>query len=195
MLRKREEWEEMYRAKNTPWDGGKPDPYVVKIIKGGLVKPCDALELGCGTGDQSIFLSQENFCLTAVDFSATAIYEARRRAEAAKAVSVDFIVADLLHLPLKKKFGFVIDRRVFHFLDPEERAQYVQNLKSILCPGGWYLLIVSSDQEKGEDRYHFSKESIYQIFGNDFVIRHIKLVVLETHVQRPKSYLCLMERK
>lgn len=60
----------------SPWDIGGPRPEV----EGGKLEPCRAIDLGCGIGENVIYLSLQGFEVTGVDISPRAIAKARRKA-------------------------------------------------------------------------------------------------------------------
>ena len=71
------------------------------------IAPCRAIDLGCGTGINSVWLAQQGFDVTGVDLTALAIERARRRA-AEERVAVRFLQADVLDFPpdLESQPGF-----------------------------------------------------------------------------------------
>ena len=194
MHRQKSEWENIYQNKSVPWDVGEPEPYLVKFIGKRNLKPCSAIDLGCGTGNEAIFLAKKGFKVTGVDISELAIQEARKRAENA-AVKVDFIVSDIADLKIKNKFGFAFDRACFHFIRPETRQKYIEFLKHSLVPGGFFLLIISSDKETAKGPYQFTQKDIKSLFSKYFVILSINLVTLKTHLANPRPYICVLKRR
>src|SRR5208337_361662 len=52
-----ESYKKRYKAGDTPWDTSKPDFNLIQTVNTMAIKPCKALEIGCGTGDNSIWLS------------------------------------------------------------------------------------------------------------------------------------------
>ncbi|NIN65924.1 MAG: methyltransferase domain-containing protein, partial [Anaerolineae bacterium] len=69
-----------YRYFRMPWELG-PREELVGLVESGRIAPCRAIDLGCGTGSNAIFLAQHGFEVTGVDFAASAIEKARRRAD------------------------------------------------------------------------------------------------------------------
>ena len=82
-----------YRFGSPPWVMG-PRVGLVELVNIGCLKPGRAVDLGCGEGDNAIFLARQGFDVTALDFAPSAIAKAKRKAAAA-GVSVDFLVDDL----------------------------------------------------------------------------------------------------
>lgn len=73
-----------YRYFRMPWEVG-PRQEVVGLVENGRIAPCRAIDLGCGTGANAVFLAQQGFEVTGVDCAASAIENARRRADSAGA--------------------------------------------------------------------------------------------------------------
>src|SRR3989344_433827 len=190
MLRSKEQWEKIYQEARTPRDFQQPEPYLVKLVEDKTIKPGMALDLGCGPGNEVIYLAQNGFTVTGVDISEIAIHIAEQRASAAN-IACEFIVSNVLTVPLKNQYDFVLDRACFHFLDPQERSAYIRNLHGILRPAGLFLLIVSSDQESAKGTYQFSIREIEDLFSKDFEILSLELVELETHAEKPMPYVVL----
>lgn len=194
MLRKKEEWEKIYKTERTPWDAVSPEPYLVGLVERKVIYSTAAIDIGCGTGNETIFLASRGFLVTAFDISATAISRAQEKARRAGVVC-DFQVADVLKFEPRQKYNFCLDRACFHFLDPQERPKYVANVTSWLNPGALFLLIVSSDQESFKGPYQFSRKEITESFSRDFDILSLELISLEIHKEKPKPYATLLKKK
>ncbi|MEW5990370.1 MAG: methyltransferase domain-containing protein [Chloroflexota bacterium] len=85
-----------YRWGSPPWIG-PPRPELVRLVDDGALAPGRAIDLGCGVGDNAIFLARRGFEVTAVDFAPSAVARARANAREA-GVAVDFLVDDLTRL-------------------------------------------------------------------------------------------------
>jgi cyclopropane fatty-acyl-phospholipid synthase-like methyltransferase len=137
-----------YMRKRTPWDTNVTPPELVMTVAGpkGL-SPGRALDLGCGTGTNVIFLAQHGWTVVGVDFVDTAIWAARHKADSA-GVDVAFFVGDVTQLHkikgLHGNFDLVLDIGCFHSLEPEGRSAYVTGLLDRLRPGATYLLYAQS---------------------------------------------------
>jgi len=92
------DWEAMYRRGTPPWETGLPAQELMRIVAEQALRPGAALELGCGTGANAIYLSQNRFDVTAVDASPLALERARLRCEEA---------GGLVHFVLGQTLGFV----------------------------------------------------------------------------------------
>ena len=106
-----------------PWDTKAPKENVVAWEQAGLVHG-EVLDIGCGLGDNAIYLAQQGFAVTGLDISSTALITAERRAADA-GVNVRFAVADATNLDgYTDAFDTVIDSGMFHCLDDEGKRSY-----------------------------------------------------------------------
>jgi len=102
------DWNDRYRDGNLPWDTGQPSSELQRVLARNTVQPCRALELGCGTGTNSVWLAQQGFEVTGVDLAPLAVERAEERAHAA-GVNAHFVAADVFHLPnLGAPFAFFL---------------------------------------------------------------------------------------
>ena len=137
---------EAYKKGTPPWDIGKPDFNLVHTVTTVPIAPCKALEIGCGTGDNAIWLSQQNFDVVGIDISDLAIQKAREKAAQAN-VRCTFAVLNILNDHVDgAPFGFAFDRGCFHTLDSApERAELCQTGQS---PSGRERPVAQSDWKR-----------------------------------------------
>lgn len=142
-------WDASYTAsKPAPWDIGRPQPAFVRLAGKGLLSG-RLLDVGCGTGEQTLLAASHGADGMGIDLSVHAIERARGKA-AERGLNARFEVADALRLgDLGLMFNVVIDSGVFHVFDDEDRARYVASLASVLCDGGYCRLICFSDRQPG----------------------------------------------
>ncbi len=97
-----------YRFGTPPWVMG-PRPELVRLVADGTLTRGRALDLGCGTGDNAIYLAQHGFTVAALDYAPSAIAKARRKAAKA-GVAVEFVVDDLTGLrSVRGQFDLLVD--------------------------------------------------------------------------------------
>ena len=108
----------------------------------GDLKPGRALDLGCGSGANAIWLAQHGWQVTAVDFSDVAIEKGKAQA-AEKQVEVEFVVSDVTTNWPNDLYDLIIS--CYIHLWPVQRAQMLSRVVQTLSPGGKFLF-VSHDQ-------------------------------------------------
>ena len=88
----------LYRLGFTPWDGHPLSPTLRELVEGtAALATSTALDIGCGTGDNAIYLAKHGWQVTGVDYVDKPLEEARKKAATAD-VSVDFVKADATRL-------------------------------------------------------------------------------------------------
>jgi len=186
-------WEEMYKG-TPPWDIGRPQPVFVKLFRDGEIKRGRILDVGCGTGENAMFLAENGCSVAGVDIAHRAIELARKKA-ADRHFNVDFSVCDVLTLGScfrEDEFDTVIDSGLFHALTDEERPVYVRQVYRVLKDGGQYFMMCFSDKQPGEwGPRRVSKEEIIQAFSPMFKISYVKDATFESliHEGGAKAYL------
>jgi SAM-dependent methyltransferase len=136
----------MYRT-GAPWDG-PPRPELVRLVEAGLLTPARlapgrAVDLGCGTGATAIYLAQQGFESTGIDFSPIALRTARKRA---MAVGMDrqvhFVEGDLTapEIPgVEGPFDLLVDYGTLDDLDPAGRGAMATLISKLARPGALFL--------------------------------------------------------
>lgn len=128
-----------YRYGTPPWVVGAR-PELVELVTSGRLKPGRAIDLGCGVGDNAIFLAQHGFTVTAVDFAPSAIEKARRKAHDA-GVQVEFLVDDLTRLRhVGGRFDLLVDYGTLDDFGLGQRDAYVREVLPLARPGARFLL-------------------------------------------------------
>jgi SAM-dependent methyltransferase len=144
------DWNESYRSGNLPWDTGRPSSELQRVVREAGIQPCRALEIGCGTGTNSLWLAQQGFEVTGVDLAPLAVERANERAEAA-GVQARFEVADVLQLPdLRGPFEFFFDRGCYHAVRRTAPRQYAPAVARQLASGARGLILAGNAREPHE---------------------------------------------
>src|SRR4051794_32036079 len=98
---------EDFYAGQAPWDIPGPQPAFVELNQAGQIRG-SVLDVGCGTGENAMYLAAQGRGVWAIDFVPVAIERARAKASHRK-LPVHFIVADALQLDeLGRQFDTVI---------------------------------------------------------------------------------------
>jgi methyl halide transferase len=141
------DWNDSYREGKLPWDTGVPSSELQRVLSQNTIQHCRALDLGCGTGTNSVWLAQQGFEVTGIDLAPLAVERAEKRAHAA-GVKVRFVVADVLHLPdLDGPFAFFFDRGCYHAVRRTASEQYAPAVARLLASGGRGLILAGNARE------------------------------------------------
>lgn len=132
-----------YMVGFKPWDTGVPPPELVAVVEGSdALEPGRALDLGCGTGTNAIYLAQRGWEVTAIDLVGRALQAARRKADA-EDVSPWFVQGDVTRLPelgIGAGYRLLFDLGCFHGVPPARRDAYAAGVTAAAAPGATFLL-------------------------------------------------------
>ena len=185
-------WDDAYRE-TPPWDIGRPQPAFVSLAQNGELNPGRVLDIGCGTGENAIFLAQNGFTVTGIDLAPSAIQAAKRKAHG-KGVTVNFQTGDALSLEFDDGFfDNVIDSGLFHTFPDDQRMIFVGEIGRVLRTGGKYFMQCFSEKEPtdwGGPR-RITRGEIEQALSRLFRISYIRDALFDTriHEKGGRAYL------
>ncbi|MDC0747534.1 class I SAM-dependent methyltransferase [Polyangium mundeleinium] len=172
---------------HAPWDIGRPQADLVALAEAGGFRG-DVLDVGCGPGDNAIFVAARGHAVTGLDLVENALAKARTRAQQS-GVSVHFVRGNALELGmLGRTFDTVLDSGLLHVFGSGMRAQYVASLAHVVRPGSMYHALVWSDREPGaEGPRRLSEADLRAAFASGWKVREIRPARYE-HMLGGKGY-------
>jgi SAM-dependent methyltransferase len=195
-------FEQMYQSQ-APWDTGRPQPAIVKLAEAGQIRG-SVLDVGCGTGENVLYLAAKDHEAWGIDFVPLAIERAKAKA-AERRINAHFIVGNALELgKLGRQFDTVIDCGLFHTFADEDRPVFVRSLSEVLRAGGSLYLLCFSDEQPGtEGPRRISQHEIRDTFHEGWNVKQIEPTHFES-IPRPgglkfgpggpKAWLATIER-
>src|SRR3954464_6803249 len=100
-----------YWLRRPPWDTGAAPPGRERFVAS---HPAGrALDLGCGTGTNVVYLAKNGWEAVGLDFVGRAIAKARRRARDAE-VECTFVTGDATRLSVAGPFDLALDMGCLH---------------------------------------------------------------------------------
>ena len=108
-------WEKTYQDKDIITFSIRPNP-TVKEFEYLLNKQSNILEVGCGEGQNVLYLAQQGYCyIDAFDLSENAIAKVRNRCQLS-GIQINAYVADLTTYQFKKNYDMIICFGTLHFV-------------------------------------------------------------------------------
>lgn len=188
-----------YKKGYTPWAHSNPDFNLVDMIEMWPINPCKTLELGCGTGTDSIWLSEKGFEVTGVDVSPIAIELAMEKARE-KGADCHFRKFDFLNDSLiDTYFDFIFDRGYFHSYDSgKTRKKVAAKIAGHLNPEGLWLTLVGSTDSDPRDigPPMRSAKDIIKAVEPFFELQMLKKSVFGSDRENPaNNWVCLLKKR
>ena len=192
------DWQGKYLSGDTPWDSGLPSRELQRVLAERQLAPGRALELGCGTGTNAIFLARQGFHVTAVDCAPLALERARSKAATA-GVTIDWHEADVQHFGAGfEPFDFIFDRGCYHCCRRVDLAGYLATLRNVTRPGTVYLSLSGNANEQTEQGPpRVTEKEIRDELGSLFDVQQLRAFRFQDPggVDGPLGWSCLMVRR
>jgi len=133
-------WDGLYATGGDGWELGQPAPALVDFVEQTPPPRGRVAVLGCGRGHDARFLATRGYEVVGYDFSSAAVTAARALARR-DGVKVEFEQRDIFTLGREAAHAFdgVWEYTCYCAIDPARRAEYVDVLRTIVRPGGWFL--------------------------------------------------------
>lgn len=141
----------LYRLKITPWDHDRVSERLKVFIAEWDSPPGQALDVGCGTGRDAVYLAQRGWKVTAVDAARQALSAAQQRADAS-AVEVDWVRGDVCRLDqlgIADAYDLVLDCGCFHDLSDAERDEWARGVTAVTGSGAELLVSALEPSRRG----------------------------------------------
>lgn len=168
-----------------PWDIGRPQGEFVRLVEEGAIRG-SVLDVGCGTGENALYLAGLGHDVVGVDAAPAAIEKATAKASE-RGLTATFLVHNALELArLGRAFDTVIDSGLFHIFSDEERPVFTESLSAVLRPGGTYYMLCFTESEPtdwGGPR-RVSQAEIRSAFKEGWNVDYIKEARFETNIHR-----------
>ena len=145
-----DDWNRRYETADMPWDSGLVSRELRRIVEASEITHGAAIEFGCGTGTNAVYLAEQGFEVTGVDLAPLAVERAKAKAQAGD-VNVQFVCGDVTRLEqISGPFDFVFDRACYHCV---RRAGllggYLKTVARLTRPGS-RILVLAGNPDGGE---------------------------------------------
>lgn len=159
-------FEDYWNKSHLQFSNGKPDydlwlePYL-PLFKN-ISTP--VLDLGCGTGNDTLYLMEKGFNVISVDYSDSALSILKQYIPSATTQKLDISNP----LPFKNdSFEVVVADLSLHYFDSETTKEILSEIKRILTKGGYFFARVNSikDANYGALQGEKIEENFYYVNG------------------------------
>ena len=126
-------------AEDLPWNHEAPTLLLQEAAASRQTPGC-ALDIGCGSGVDSVFLATQGWTVTSLDFMPKALQMTRARAKK-EGVELTVIEGDVSNLSLTGTFDLIVDAGCLHSIrPPAKRKAYRERIGRWLNKDGDYVL-------------------------------------------------------
>ncbi len=193
-----QEWNDAYLTGKYQnfWGISYPSQELVAFVASLDLKPSTvALDVGCGAGQEAIFLAKQGFTVIGIDHSEAAIAIAESAGKQA-GVNVDWKIGNVLELPVAdKSVNMINDRGCFHHIPDEKRAQYAAEMARVLQPNG-KMLLRGCREEKNDHFIAVTADAIHHFFAPYFTISPILPIELANNEKNNlPAHLVILTRR
>ncbi|MGH3547143.1 MAG: class I SAM-dependent methyltransferase [Pseudonocardiaceae bacterium] len=131
-----------YRFGLGPRPSDTPDHRLVELVEGpDRLIPGRALDLGCATGRNVLYLARHGWDTTGVEISGQALRIAERKAAGLPVRLVHGDVTQLCALGIGDGYSLVMDGGCYHMVPPSRRDAYARGVTTVAAPGALLIIV------------------------------------------------------
>ncbi len=166
-----------YQRGTPRWDSGITPPELVAVVEGvGAMVPGTALDLGCGTGTNSLYLARHGWRVTGVDFVPAALELAGARQSAAAGLpgELRFLLGDVTRLDalgLEQDYTLLFDLGCLHSIETSDRMRYAEGIARLALPQALFLFYGFLPNEQTNNSLTY--EEVEALFEPAFTIEQV----------------------
>ncbi len=191
-----EDWQKHYDENDLGWDLGQVAPPFVSLLESNTIKPGITLVPGCGRGHEVIFLAENGFDVTAVDYSPGAVNHLKMVLQERKLISqilhMDFFSLDSTHDEL---YDLLIEQTFFCAISPTQRPLYVATVARVLKKGGMIAGLFYNTGQEGGPPFNTTRGDIIKHFSSLFEIRELSQARNSAEQRKDKEWLAILVKK
>ncbi len=162
----------MHHQYKKAWTGKKPSKTIKNLLKKYKANiHSKILEIGCGEGQNAIYLTKKHFHVQAFDVSPSAIQWCKQQAVKHRIDENIFFVMDALHNDFSESYDFIYTVAVLHMLvTPEDRMQFLNFIyRNLNVNGKAFIIIMGDGVHEKETDPNLAFDIVDRKFGNQVV--------------------------
>ena len=192
----RDDWQKHYDENDLGWDLGQVAPPFVKLLESNIILPGKTLVPGCGRGHEVVYLAENGFNVTALDYSLGAV-EYLRQAIQQRKLDCEILHVDFFDLnsSYDETYDLLIEQTFFCAISPNQRNLYVTTASRILRKGGVFAGLFYNTGQEGGPPFDTTQKEIIRHFSELFEIRKLSKVKNSANQRKDKEILGIFVKK
>ena len=174
------DWNDRYATPELVW---KAEPNAFLAEEAATLAPGRALDLACGEGRNAVWLAEQGWAVTGVDFSDVGLDKGRRMA-AERGVDVEWICADATTWQSPED-GYDLVAVLYLQLPGEQRREAISRAGGAVAPGGT-LLVIAHDHTNLTDGVGGPQDAAV-LYRPDDVLADLAAAGLHVTVERAET--------
>ena len=107
-----------------------------------IIKPCKVLDLGCGQGRNSLYLSLLGYDVTAWDHNENSL-QFLNEVKEKENLKIQTALYNINEANIQENYDFIVSTVVFMFLDRTRVPAILENMQNHTNPGGYNLIVAA----------------------------------------------------
>ena len=176
---RRDHWEAVYGSKkftDVSWFQPRPEQSLRLVQKTAVDRNDAIIDIGGGASTLVDHLLDDGYTdITVLDIAVKSLLQAQERL-GERAADVTWVVSDVTEFRPSRTWQIWHDRAALHFLvDEQDRARYVEVLRSALAPGGHVVLATFGPDGplkcSGLEIQRYSIDRVEDLLGPEFALQ------------------------